>query len=327
MYINSEAANGQHILFFLVTAGCSEVRTVPLYTWGVEPKITLRPSQGPRRLRWIVGLMLTVVVAPLGWWALLTLWLPDHILYVFEGSTLTIETGRSWWRERHEVDLSQVADVYVAQLQETVRIDGIELPGYVVGRFAHRGLGEVWQATSGSHDVIVLEVVSQRTPVVVSPADFDTFLWAVRAGRELSLPPPRVEHRPGWWAIRAGSLVPVLLVLMVPVMFFVAPAVLQYRLQGSMLTVRSLLMGSRRVDLAGADVTVRRHCPQLKSRGLAISIPGYYAGTFTDEGEPTLVFARSTTDGVLISSPSSATRLFIAPREVEPLQRFLTPGE
>ncbi len=284
------------------------------YTGVVQASLKLKPKLERRTQRWVMGAVLTCVLLPLGALSSSVLWLPDHIEYIFDGSTLTIETGRPWWHDRERIDLGEVADVFVARLEDRIVIDGVELPGYVVGRFAYRGLGEVWQATSGSHEVIVLDIVTRPLPVIVSPEEHATFLWAMRAGRSLTLRPPRVDHRFGWWILRGVSVLPLLLTLVVPAIFFVAPARMRYRLeQDGCIVITTLFMGRPRFDLSGA--TVQRRTPRLRPRGLAISIPGYHVGRFSDAGEPTSVFATAASEGVLLQSPDRSLRLYISPEE------------
>lgn len=279
-------------------------------------QLKARPSRASHRL--LLGAVLTAVLVPLGAWTSSVLWLPDHILYVFEGSILTIETGRPWWPQRERIDLDNVAHVYVAQLGEPIAVDGVQLPGYAVGRFTYEMLGEVWQATSGSHQVIVLDAVTRSLPVVVSPEEHETFLWAVRAGRTLTLTPPRVDHRFGWWVFRGAAVLPLLLTFLVPAIFFVAPGRLRYHItDDNALVVHTLLTGRHRFDLTGA--AIRPHQPRLKPRGLAISIPGYHVGRFSDAGTPTLVFATSSREGLLVEVADRDLRLFLSPESPERL--------
>jgi hypothetical protein len=254
-----------------------------------------------------VGLSILLVVPTL--FAVWLVWAPHGVELRVDSGRLEITTGPAPISRRHVIDLNDVESVEETRLGQGRRVAGTSLPGYCVGRFRYDGIGSVWQATDCSRDVVILRRVGDR-PVVLTPPDPADFQRSIATGEAYrrSQPPPDTGR--GWLLLKIFVLLMPLVGLLVPLIFFVAPARLSYRVESGGLAVTTLF-GIRRFPTAGG--TARPHTPRIGLRLWGTGAPGYYTGTYRVDGENTKVYTTSTGECVLIQGPG--VRVLVNPED------------
>jgi hypothetical protein len=276
----------------------------------VSEAFTFRPPERRRGLRLGIGIPLTVLVLGLTVWVTALLWLPRTIHYEVGDGRLAVTSGWTILPRTRAIDLSAIRSARPVELSGGRRTAGTSLPGYCTGRFRFDGLGSVHLVGNCGRHAVVLDIEGQPRPWVLTPGDPRAFLAALageaRYDSELRMPPASI----GWTAVRAGLLLLMLLTLMVPLMFFVAPARLRYRVVPGHLEIDTVF-GTRRFSLD--TCLVRGYRPESSAKIIGSSMPGFHSGRFSVDGMTTRVHATHFDEGVLIEGPD--LRLFITPSE------------
>ncbi|HSL19810.1 MAG TPA: PH domain-containing protein [Methylomirabilota bacterium] len=273
---------------------------------GDDP-MSFRPPRRRRGLQLAMGVPLTLLVLAPTLFAAWLVWAPHVVELAVDDGRLDITTGPSLLGGSRSIDLAAVASVEEVRLRGGKRVAGTALPGYCVGRFSYPELGRVWQATDCSRDVLVLRRDGEP-PLLLTPPDRGRFLAALEtgAGYREAQPPP--DPGAGFLAVKVLVLLAPLVGLVVPVVFFVAPARLRYRVEPGALVVTTVL-GSRRFESTGCRV--RRHRPRVGMRLWGTGAPGYYTGLYRMDGTNTKVYATSVDEGVLLEGEK--VRVFVNP--------------
>ncbi len=265
------------------------------------------PERSTLGRRLLGGVMLVLAVL-LGTLSFLAFNVSKDATFRIAHGTLTIAGGPALLGEgRRDVALADVAELSIAHLPKGRRTFGTGLPHYCAGHFAYDGLGDVWQITDCSKDVVLIRVRGAVEPLLVTPENRDDFLAAVRAGRDGAwrLPPGSGGNGLVGWLVMGASA----LCLFLATFFFVAGGRLRYEIDGATLVVRTWIVTKR---FALADTTAQRHDGGLSLRLAGTALPGYFTGLFLMNGKRTRVYATNVKDGVLLEGPA---RVFVSPED------------
>ena len=283
--------------------------------------MVFRPPRRQRGLQIGLGLALTSLVLVPTLFAVWLVWAPHGVELEIDEGQLHITTAPAPVSRHRTIDLDSVVAVEEIHLGHGRRVAGTGIPGYCVGRFRYDNIGSVWQATDCSRDVVVLRRKGER-PLVLTPPDPDRFQQALTTGggyHESQAPPATGR---AWFLLKLFVLITPVLGIVIPLVFFVAPARLLYRIVSGGLEV-STMLGTKRFATAGC--TARPHRPKVGFRLWGTGAPGYYTGTYRVDGTNTKIYTTSTDEGVLIEGPG--VRVFINPEnEAEFLQAIRTMG-
>jgi len=269
--------------------------------------MVFRPPRLKRGLQLAAGLPLTAIVLLPTLFAVWLVWAPHVVELKIEGGQLDITTAPAPISRHHTIDLAEIVAVEEVDLGRGRRIAGTGLPGYCVGTFSYNEIGRVWQATDCSRPVLVLRRAHDN-PVVLTPPDRDRFRAALDhgGGYHESQPPP--DTGLGWFFVKLMVLAAPFLGMLVPLIFFVAPGRLRYRVISGGLEIITVL-GTKRFITAGC--TARPHQPKVGLRLWGTGAPGYYTGTYRVDGANTKIYTTSVKEGVLIEGPG--VRVFVNP--------------
>lgn len=283
--------------------------------------MVFRPPRLKRGLQIALGLPLTLVVVLPTLFGVWLVWAPHVVELSIDEGWLHVSTAPAPISRHHSFDLTTVTAIDEITVSRGRKIAGTGLPGYCVGTFSYAETGRVWQATDCSRSVLVLRRANDN-PVVLTPPDRDRFRAALENGggyHESQTPP---DAGRGWFLVKLLVLLTPLLGLLVPLIFFVAPGRLRYRVVSAGLEVITML-GTRRFATAGC--TARPHRPKIGLRLWGTGAPGYYTGTYRLDGAYAKIYTTSVDEGVLIEGPG--TRVFINPEnESAFLQAIHTMG-
>lgn len=269
--------------------------------------MVFRPPRLKRGLQLAIGLPLSLLLVLPTLFAAWLVWAPHVVELRVQEGRLHVTTAPAPIARHHTFDLATIVAVDEIHLSGGRRVAGTGLPGYCVGIFSYAEVGRVWQATDCSHDVLVLRR-AEAGPVVLTPPDRNRFRAALQngGGYHESQPPPETGR--GWFAIKLMILLAPMFGILVPLIFFVAPGRLCYRVVSGGLEV-STLLGTKRFPTAGC--TARSHRPKIGMRLWGTGAPGYYTGTYRVDGANTKLYTTSVKEGVLIEGPG--VRVFINP--------------
>lgn len=269
--------------------------------------MVFRPPRLKRGLQLAVGLPLSLVILLPTLFSVWLVWAPHVVELRVDQGQIHITTAPAPISRHRTVDLASVVAVEELHLGRGRRIAGTGLPGYCVGTFSYAEIGRVWQATDCSQPVLVLRRAND-IPVVLTPPDRHRFRAALDdgSGYHESQPPP--DTRRGWFFIKLMILATPLLGILVPLIFFVAPGRLRYRVVSGGLEVITML-GTKRFATAGC--TARTHRPRIGLRLWGTGAPGYYTGTYRVDGANAKIYTTSVKEGVLIEGPG--VRVFVNP--------------
>ncbi|NWF99687.1 MAG: hypothetical protein HXY19_01925 [Thermoanaerobaculaceae bacterium] len=267
------------------------------------------PAPQPAKSRILLGTLLIVFTLPAAVIGAAAVWLPHRVAYRTgpQGVTVVLDRG-VWVRERH-FSREQVAGIEAVELPPGSKRVGTNLPGYCVGTFVYRGLGSVWQAGNCSRSAVLLRQHGEPERVVLTPQDRAEFLAAWAEGQSASFHPKAVPADGVWLGLKLLVLLPLPALLVLPLLFLVAPAKLRYAVGGGWLEVRTVF-GRRRVAVAGA--TARPIRPGRCFKVMGSAFPGYYTGSFRLDGVATKVYATSLREGVLVAGQQ---RVFVTPAD------------
>lgn len=274
-------------------------------------KFAPQPNGSRWRLFWGVALTLVALV-PAVFVSVLAFSGPS-ISYRIHSGVLDIHGGEGLLSNHRTVPLGAIRKSGEVRLEGGRRVFGTGMPGFCAGRFSFEGLGNVWQVTDCRRDVVVLRVDGEPLPILVSPPDHATFLAAMRERRDGDFSPGPVAA-PAWWRLFKLAIFVVLVpaAAYVPLAAFLAPVRLRYRVEDGNLEVQ-LLVSRRRFPLAGRSA--RRYTPARAWKLAGSGLPGYFAGTFSVDGQITRVYASVVkTEGVMIEGEP---RIFVAPADTD----------
>jgi len=269
--------------------------------------LVFRPPRLKRGLQTAIGLPLSAVVLLPTLFAVWLVWAPHVVELEIADGRLQVTTAPAPLSRHRTFDLESIIAVEKMDLGRGRRVAGTGLPGYCVGTFSYAEIGRVWQATDCSQPALVLRLANDG-PIVLTPPDPDRFRAALDAGNGYheSQPPPNTGR--SWFMIKLMVLFTPLLGVLVPLIFFIAPGRLHYRVVSGGLEV-STLLGTKRFPTAGC--TARPHRPRVGMRLWGTGAPGYYTGTYRIDGANTKIYTTSVKAGVLIEGPG--VRVFINP--------------
>ncbi len=264
------------------------------------------------RWRWPLAVLLVVVCLVPATLAVSLAFSTPTISYRISAGRLELRGGESLLASQRSIPLAQIVASEQVTLQHGRRVAGTGLPGLCAGHFRYDGLGDVWQVTDCRRQVLLLRVVGEERPVLVSPGDPAAFLAAVAAGRDVDLSPPPVVEPFAWRLFKVAMAV-----MMVPLVAYVvaalaaAPRRLRYRVGDGVLEVQ-LLIWRRRFSLPGS--TASRYTPRRAWKTAGSAMPGYYAGCFRVDGAATRVYASTVRDeGVMVDGER---RVFVTPADL-----------
>jgi hypothetical protein len=232
-----------------------------------------------------------------------------RVAYVFRDGKLAVHTG-SFLDGQRRFAAAAVADVRVVQLTGSRRIRGTALEGVCTGRYWHAETGPVWQATDCSSRGLLLTVSGEDLPILVSPPDPRAFVarLAAPADGSIELAPGRV------WPLRllTGTLALMLAAgaALSMTIFLLGARRMRYAVAGGKLTVTTLF---RHRSWELARFRARAYSPpQVPTRLIGASMPGYYTGLFSEKGISLRVYATDLASGVLLEGPE---RLYLSPED------------
>jgi hypothetical protein len=260
---------------------------------------------------WFAG-GVALLVLLLGWLGGGYLW-PGTLRYEVTTEFLVVTTGRSLVYDVTKLSLSRLSDPSSVVLRKGKLHFGKQKPGFCVGYFEFPTLGEVYLATDCGEKGVLIRGSGQTAPLVVSPADQDGFMFALRNNQPgvFEAPPRQFASYAGWLVLYGSMLV--LGIGVLAWMFVLAPARLRYRVRPGELEI-STAGKPTRLPLAGARV--RRHRPLLGERLSGIALPGYFVGSYQLDSAATSVFASTKDEGVLYEGEG---RVFLTPADIDGL--------
>jgi hypothetical protein len=261
--------------------------------------MVFHPPRLKRGLQTAIGLPLSAVVLLPTIFAVWLVWAPHVVELEIEDGQLHVTTAPAPVSRHRTIDLTSVVTVEEMTLGRGRRVAGTGLPGYCVGVFSYDEIGRVWQATDCSHSALVLRRTDD-TPIVLTPPDRDRFRTALENGGGYHESQPRPDTGRGWLMIKLMVLFTPLLGMLVPLIFFIAPGRLRYRVVSGGLEV-STMLGTKLFATAGC--TARSHKPKVGMRLWGTGAPGYYTGTYRVDGTNTKIYTTSVKEGVLIEGP------------------------
>lgn len=268
-----------------------------------------RPPRRQVRTRRILGAVMALVVAVPATVSLLLAGQRLRVRYIVAAGELVIATGDPVLVRGRRIALDRVAEVRDAILPNGRRKAGTVLAGYCVGRFVYPGLGEVWQATDCSRHAVVVDLVDDPRPLVVTPPDRVAFRAALSGGSDLRVALPQSGFGRAGPVMRFMGATLMVLACWILCLSFAAPERLRYRLGPQRLEVVTWL---RRISFPLDRASARRMSGKFGGRLAGTTIPGYLTGYYFIEGRRTRVFATAVQDGVLLELPG---RLFLTPED------------
>ncbi len=259
--------------------------------------------------RKVVGLLVFIAVAvpSVLLWSLALV--PAAIEGQVLGGVLQVKAGMGLLRQSQRVPLDQIRVIRTVEVANGRRRNGTALPGHCSGWWTYPTLGEVWQATDCRAKLLLIDTPSLR--LLLSADDHVALTEALHGNHPWQ--ESTESSLPSWLRLLfvAAAIASVFGGLLLAALTLRGPESLSYTVDGSTLTVRSLL-GQRRISLAG--LTVRR-CPGgLGLRVGGTGLPGYFTGWFLVEGRRARVWATLRQQGVLLEGDG---RYLLTPQDVE----------
>lgn len=260
------------------------------------------------RVCFAAGMLLLLLLV--GWIGGAYMW-PGTLRYEVTTERLIVSTGRQLTFDVETLPLSRISEASIVTTRGGSLRFGKAKPEYCVGYFMFGSLGEVYQAGNCGEKGVLLRSAGQATPLLVTPADAERFVFAVRNAQPGVFHPPARSFSSfaGWLALDLA-----ILLIMGGALFallIAAPARLRYLVRPGELAIQTL--GSQaRVSLQGARV--RRHRPLLGERLSGLALPAYIVGSFTYDHAATSVYASAREEGVLYEGEG---RYFLTPADID----------
>lgn len=274
-----------------------------------EP-FTFRPPARRKGLRLAIGGLLTVLAVGAAGFGVGLVWLQRTMVYEIRDNALTVTRGFAVTPKVEAAALDTIERAELFRLEPGKRTVGTSLPGYCAGSFTFPELGKVHLASNCSREAVVVTISGHDRPWVLTPADRQGFLSALAGAGLYHEDLQTGDDAPtGWW-IRLLMLAFFIPTLMVPLLFFVAPARLCYRVTPSTIEVETTLFTKR---FTVSNCIARIYRPEESAKLLGSSMPGFYSGRFAIDGMTTRVYVTHLDEGVLVEGPD--LRLLVSPED------------
>jgi Bacterial PH domain len=234
----------------------------------------------------------------------------SQVTYTQRAGVLTIDSGSLMDGTRTFAG-SKVTGARVVGLGGGRRVVGTGAPGICTGKWWYPGIGDVWQATGCTPRGVLLEVIGQDVPIIVSPPDADAFLGALTTGVDFGIALPAGDAVLLKLVPAGAAVLLAITTAMVIAVFLVGPSRMRYIVKDGRLEVRTLF--SRKSWPAG-ELRARAHSPKVTLRLVGTAFPGYYTGLFRADGANTRMYATDLKRGVLVEGPQ---RVYVSPAEPE----------
>lgn len=274
-----------------------------------EP-FTFRPPQLNRKLRLVLGILLSTLAIGGAGFGAAVIWLPRSLSYEVSNGQAVVTSGLEIHPTRWAFPLESNLSATKVRLKPGKRIAGTSLPGYCTGHYRFPGLGDVTLATTCSPDAVVLRLEEGNRPIVITPGQPEAFLAALAGDGQYHETVLLDANQNAWLGLKALTAVGVAVSLIVPLLFFVSPSRLRYRVAPGHVEV-DLTFGSKQFSVT--NCLARLYNPETSSKVIGSSMPGYHSGRFSLDGMATRVYATGLKSGVLIESPD--LRLFLNPED------------
>jgi len=274
-----------------------------------EP-FTFRPPEHRKGLRLVLGILLSVLAIGGAAFGAAVIWLPRSLNYEVGQGRVVITSGLDIRPNRWEFPLESVTMATAVRLKPGKRVNGTSLPGYCSGHFRFPDLGDCTLASTCSPDAVVLHVGGGDRPIVITPGQQETFLAALGGDGQYSETVLFDDGSGVWLGLKAMTALGVAVTLLIPLIFFLSPSRLRYRVTPGHVEI-DLTFSTKRFSVSAC--IARLYDPETSSKVMGSSLPGYHSGRFSLDGMATRVYATRLTDGVLIESPD--LRLFLNPED------------
>lgn len=240
-----------------------------------------------------VGLALGLLLLVVG--EALLLLSPRSLTYALTADTLQIEARTGPWDQGRAVPRAELGEAAVVTLTEGRKQRGSDFPDLCVGWWWQKGIGEVWQGTTcGAHAVRIAS--SDGRPLVLSPADPEAFLTALRDGASGRFGATPAPPGGGWFvwvvgvSLAVGAAVAGLLLLPI---HRIGLAV------GDGHLAVSAVGRTWRLPMAGATVEARA-VGRPAWRMVGIGLPGFHLGLYRIDGQNVRVALTDRARGVWV---------------------------
>ncbi len=274
-----------------------------------EP-FTFRPPQHHRNLRLVLGILLSVLAIGGAAFGAAVIWLPRSLTYEVTEGRIVITSGLDIRPNRWEYPLGSITSATAVQLKPGKRVNGTSLPGYCSGHFQFPDIGDCTLATTCSPDAVVLHVNREEWPFIITPGQREAFLAALAGDGQYSEKVLFDDDSGVWIGLKAITVLGVAATLIVPLLFFLSPSRLRYRVTPGHVEI-DLTFSTKRFSVS--NCIARLYNPETSSKVMGASLPGYHSGRFSLDGMATRVYATGLTEGILIESPD--LRLFLSPED------------
>ena len=274
-----------------------------------EP-FTFRPPQHYRNLRLALGALLSILAIGGAAFGAAVIWLPRSLGYEVADGQVVITSGLDIRPTRLECPLNSITSATVVRLRPGKRVNGTSLPGYCTGHYSFPDLGDCTLASTCSPDAVVLHVSGGDRPIVITPGQRETFLAALTGHGHYSERVLFDDDSSVWLGLKAMTALGVAVTLIVPLLFFLSPSRLRYRVTPGHVEI-DLTFSTKRFSVS--NCIARIYNPETSSKVMGSSLPGYHSGRFSLDGMATRVYATQLAEGVLIESPD--LRLFLNPED------------
>ena len=274
-----------------------------------EP-FTFRPPRHRRGLRVFLGIVFSVLAIGGALLGAAVVWLPRALDYEVDGEKVVVTNGLKIHPTRRVFPLNTITSATAVRLKPGKRVAGTSLPGYCSGHFRFPDLGDCTLATTCSRDAVLLRTTENARPMVITPGRREAFLAAL-GGNERYRETIRLgDGGTTWRWFRILTSLGAAATLFIPVIFFLSPGRLKYRITPGFVEV-DLTFWTKRFDTT--NCLARLYDPETFTKVMGSSLPGYHSGRFSLDGMITRVYATSPRNGVLIESPD--LRLFLSPED------------
>ncbi|MCK5379022.1 MAG: hypothetical protein KAJ78_06440 [Acidobacteria bacterium] len=275
----------------------------------VEP-FTFRPPEHLKGLRLVLGVVLSVFAVGGAAFGAAVIWLPRSLNYEVTQDHVVITSGLEIRPTRREIPLGSITSATAIRLKPGKRVNGTSLPGYCAGHYRFPDLGDCTLATTCSPDAVVIHISGGDRPFVITPGQREVFLEALSGAGQYRETVRSGEDSSVWLGLKAVTALGAAATLFIPLIFFLSPSRLRYRVTPGHVEV-DLTFGAKRFSVS--NCIARLYNPETSSKVIGSSLPGYHSGRFSLDGMATRVYATRLTEGVLIESPD--LRLFLNPED------------
>lgn len=257
-----------------------------------------------------LGALLSVLAISAAGFGAAVIWLPRSLTYDVAEGRLIVTSGLDIRPSRREHPIRSITSARAIRLRAGKRVVGTSLPGYCAGHFKFPEIGDCTLASTCSPDAVVLSTGDGDRPLVITPSRRDTFLAALTGDGKYHETVTFDQAGGVWLGLKAMTLLGLTATLFIPLIFFLAPNRLTYRVTSGHVEV-DLTFSTKKFSVS--HCIARRYDPEASSKVIGSSLPGYHSGRFSIDGMATRVYATALSDGVLVESPD--LRLFLNPED------------